>query len=889
MAYEIKNNEIAWASAVENINRGYRVFGVSDDNSFKVLPFENMIVNLPNGGQCWINDKRNIWTDHIQDDFEGGVSDWQSHEDTAVSTENSIVFEGTQALKMEWAHDGISQFKNRIYKEYNSVDFKYRNKLILQFYPVTTLENDLYIKYKNNNSEFILTQIPAGSLTAGQWNRILVDLPSNDVQKNKFQALIFEFDGLQWSSGTHTFYFDMVEFDTQIEIPEADPNDERKDLIVVSDEGKIELIEGTPQSQNPVEPPDLPADKHALAIVTVPAGLTTVTATNIFDTRVPNTFAVNADKTKNELTVIKSQIVDLALADIEQNALMNLPSDIPFSNMVVEKFWDRNGLNNTVEVVDDGENLHGFYEAIDVARGQVNVSGLPDISGMGGTGWTEATWRTRAYYWRGKIWTWMHSTSAYNEIGWGIASINPITGDKLFANIWADDWQNDPNDTNPSGSREFSYYKHSSTTWCAHPKDWTHDEDYLYIPVYISSTHTGYYSSQVIILVIDEDGNTIRKIQAEETNGSFHDWYGIQSFYYDTNLKAFLLSHNGRRYTDWGHHYCPVMYDKNWNAIFSGNLQSTEYYPYVFAYLPDNQYLYQIMWRHVSGNYRLYAWRWRVNLETNGNINITYQGAYTQGNHTNVHGRPAWFNQATITNQKDRIWLVYRDTEYHIRCLYIQAGYNDEWWQNYNIGDNPIDRGIIVESNVESADTNGIPFVSWAVAYGSDTAFYGYGDKTYKLEGGKTTPGEVVAAGSFAGRRGVSQIGKSSLAFWDTTNDAFYIADYANALTGREQTGFDFKTKTFNFENAKGLYITAKVAGRGTAELLSKIRVDVLDATGTPVTGLTDLEVDTYHSIPLDVQPLNQFKLRFYYVPDGLSDILAQFHEYGVFIDNEVA
>ena len=142
---------------------------------------------------------------------------------------------------------------------------------------------------------------------------------------------------------------------------------------------------------------------------------------------------------------------------------------------------------------------------------------------------------------------------------------------------------------------------------------------------------------------------------------------------------------------------------------------------------------------------------------------------------------------------------------------------------------------------------------------------------------------------SFAGRRGVSAIGNSSLAFWDTTNDAFYIADYSNALTGREQTGFDVQTKTFNFENTKGIYVTAKVAGRGTQELLAKMKVDVLDSGGSPITGLTDLDVDTYHAVPVAAQPLDQFKLRFHYTPDGNDDILAQFHEYGVFIDNEVA
>ncbi|MCF7798906.1 hypothetical protein K9M74_03310 [Candidatus Woesearchaeota archaeon] len=888
MAYEIKNNEIAWAPAVENINRGFRVFGVSSDDSMKVLTYQDMTLHVPNGGNIWINDIRRTWLTSLQDNFENGITEWESGDDTTTSEENSIVQSGTKSLKLSWNHDGSTQFANRVQKLYNVIDFKYRNKLIFHFYPVANLEDKLYIKYKNNDNEFILAEVLPQDVTAGQWNKIEIDLPPTDVQKNKFQALIFEFDGLQWSTGTHEFYIDEVSFDTLIDIVEADPNDERKDIITMGEDGKIELITGTPQSQNPVEPPDLPADRCCLAIITVPAGSTQITAGQIFDTRVPNTFAVNADKTKNELTTIKNEIVQLALTDIEQNALLNLPSEIPFSNMVVEKFWDRDGLNNTVETVNEGENMHGYYEALDAPRGQINVSGLPDISGMGGTGWAEATWRTRAYYWRGKVWTWMHSTSVYNEIGWGIASINPVTGEKIFANIWTDDWQLDPNDTNPNGSREFSYYKQNSTQWCAHPKDWTHDEDYLYVPVYVSSIRIGYYSSQVIILAIDEDGNVVRTIQAEETNGPYHDWYAVHQFQYDVNLKSFLIYHSGRRYTDWGHHNVPVMYDKNWNSVFVGNMQDTNYYPYLWAYIPDNQYLYQLSWYNVSGNYRIYAYRWRIVKKTNGDLDITYQGGYTQGNHTNTFGRPFWYNQTVICNQKDRIWMCYRDAEYHLRCLYIEAGTNDDWWENYNLGDNPLDRGLVMESSVESTQTNGLPYVSYAVAYGSDTAFYGYGDKTYKLEGGKGIPGEVVAAGSFAGRRGVSAVGKTSLAFWDTTNDAFYIADYSNALTGREQTGFDMTTKTFNFENVKGLYITAKVAGRGTSDLLSMIKVDVLDNLGTPITGLTNLSVDTYHVIPVELQPIDQFKLRFHFTPDGTKNILAQFHEYGVFVDNEV-
>jgi len=889
MAYEIKNNEIAWAPAVENINRGFRVFGVSSEASMKVLTYEAMFLHISTGGNVWINDIRQTWFDSLQDDFEGGVNQWTAGNDSALSEELSIVQNGSKSMKIAWNHDGSTQFANRIVKTYNTLDFKYRNKLIFQFYPVADLEDKLYIKYRNNDNEFILAEVLPGEVISGQWNKIEVDLPATDVQKDKFQELIFEFDGLQWSTGAHEFYLDQVEFDTIIQIADADPNDERKDIIVMSEDGKAELITGTPQSQNPVEPPDLPVDKCCLAIITVPAGSTQVTAGQIFDTRVPNTFAVNADKTKNELTTIKGEIVQLALTDIEQNALLSLPSDVPFSNMVVEKFWDRNGLNNTLETINVGENMHGFYEAIDFPRGQVNVSGLPDISAMGGTGWGEATWRTRAYYWRGKVWTWLHSTSKYNEIGWGIASLNPETGEKIHANIWTDDWQADNNDNNPTGTRTYSFYKHSSTTYSSHPKDWTHDEDYLYIPVYMSSMRVGYYTTAQGILKIDEDGNEVEFIHAEATNGSYRNWYSIYNLHYDVNLKAFLVMHSGQRYYDWAHQYTVCMYDKNWQEIFNGQWLATSRYPYGFFYIPESGYLYQMYWRHESGNYRVGSYRWRVTDSPNGHKLITYNSHYEAANSTDTNGYPRYWNCACISNQKDRAWMAFRDAVYNIRCIYVEAGQNNDWWQNHDIGNNVLTRGILVEANVEAAETSDIPFQGWAVNYASDTCFYSYGDKTYKLEGGKSTPGECVAAGSFSGRRGVSQVGKSSIAFWDTTNDAFYIADYANSLSGREQIGFDWETKTFNFENTKGLYITAKVAGRGSSALLSKMRVDVLDNGGTPITGLTNLELDNYHPIPVTTQQLNQFKLRFHYTPDGLDNVMAQFHEYGLFVDNEVA
>jgi hypothetical protein len=889
MAYEIKNNEIAWAPAVENINRGFRVFGVSAEESMKVLTYQDMTLHIPSGGNLWINDIRQTWLTSLQDNFEGGVQDWDSADDTTLSEETSIVQSGSKSMKISWTHDGTTQFGNRITKSYNLIDFKYRNKAIIQFYPVAELEDKLYLKYKNNDAEFILAEILPEDVTAGQWNKVEVDLPPTDVQKNKFQELILEFDGLQWSAGTHEFYLDEVHFDTHIEISEADPNYERKDLIIMGESGKIELITGTPQSQNPVEPPDLSADKCALAIITVPAGATQITAGQIFDTRVPNTFAVNADKTKNEMTTIKNEIVQLALTDMEQNALLGLPSDIPFSNMVVEKFWDRDGLNNTVETVEDGENMHGFYEAIDCPRGQVNVTGLPDISGLGGSGWTEATWRTRTYYWRGKIWTWMKRNASYDEVGWGIASINPLTGAKIFADIWTDDWHLDNNDNAPAGSRTFNFWKDNSTTWCSHPKDWTHDEDYLYVPVYTSSVRVGYSSTEVCILKIDEDGNIVKIISAEETNGHFQSWYSLQFLHYDVNLKAFLAYPNGRRYTDWQHYYCPQMYDKNWNCIWAGDATDTTYYPYMIGYCPENNYLYQLRWRHASSHYKVYGTRWRITKQPDGSMFITHGGSYSTSNNVNTSGYPRYFNCVNINNQKDRLFWIYRDAEYNIRCGYIQAGYNDDWWQNYNIGDNPLCRGVLVESSAEADQTHGIPYISGACAYGKDTVFYGFGDKTYKLEGGKTTPGEVVAAGSFAGRRGVGKLGRDSIVFWDTTNDAFYIADYSNALTGREQIGFDIKTKTFNVENVKGLYVTAKVAGRGTAALMENMKFDVLDSLGDPISGLTNLNLDTYHPIPLAAQQLDQFKLRYHYTPDGNNDILAQFHEYGIFIDNEVA
>lgn len=879
MAYEIKNNEIAWAPAVENINRGYRVFGVSAETAFKVLPFEDMTINVPNGGQCWINDIRQTWSDHIQDNFEGGIAQWKSDPDVALSEENSIVFEGTKSLKLIWNHDGTTQFQNRVYKEYDSVDIKYRNKLILQFYPEVALENDLYIKYKNNNSEFILTQIPAGSLTPGQWNRILVDLPSNDVQKNKFQALIFEFDGLQWSAGNHTFYFDMIEFDTQVDVPAADPNDERKDLIVVGEDGKVELVEGTPQSQNPVEPPDLPADKHALAIVTVPAGLTTITSTHIFDTRVPNSFAVNADKTKNELTTIKSQIVQLALNEMEQNALMSLPTEIPFTNMLVDKFWDRSGLNDTIEVVNDGENMHGFWEAIDFPRGQINVSGLPDVSGN-----ANFDWKTRTYYWKGKVITWLRY-NYYGELGWGIASINPLTGAKIHAQIWAMDWLQDPNDNNPTGTRSHAFHKDSGT-WCGHPLHWTHDDNYLYIPVYKTNPKLGHTSS-VDIMVVDENLNVVRWINARESNNAgFINWYMVHSLQYVPSLRGFLAYIGGQRLTDWGHHRQPVLFDKNFKVIWTGDMLDTNYHVYGVGYIPDSGYIYQVNWRHTSGNYRVESRRWPVTVMDNGDLVIAYRDHYQATNNTNTNGYPRYMNSHAICNDKDRMWIPFRDAEYNLRVLYFEAGQNNNWWQNHDIGDNVVQRGILVESNVESAQTNGIDRLGYAIAYAGNTCFYSYHDKTYKIDGGITTPGEAVAAGSFSGRRGVSQMGKSSIVMWDTTNDAFYIVDYANAQTGREQVGFDIKTKAFSVENVKGIYVTAKVEGRGAIDLLDLMKFDLLDSSDTPI--LQNQKLDTYVSVPIGNQPLDSFKLRFHWTPDGTKDIAAQFLEYGLFIDNEV-
>ncbi len=667
---------------------------------------------------------------------------------------------------------------------------------------------------------------------------------------------------------------------TLIDVPAADPNDERKDIIVVGQDGKSEIIVGTPQSQNPVEPPDLPTDKHCLAIITVPAGITTLSAANIFDTRVPNTFAVNADKTKTELTTIKSQIVHLALNEIEQNALMNLQADIPFSNMVVDKFWDRDGLNDTVEVVTEGENLHGFWEAIDFPRGQINVTGLPDVSGH-----ANFDWKTRAYYWKGKIITWLRWTET-NEIGWGLASINPITGAKIHAQIWAQDWILNQSDNYPSGTRSHAFYKNNSTTWCGHPLHWTHDDNYLYIPVYKTNPKLGHTSS-IDIMVVDEDLNVVRWITSQEhNNAGFVNWYAVHSLQYVPSLRGFLAYIGGQRYTDWGHYRQPVLFDKNFNVVWTGDILDTSYYLYGLGYIPDNGYIYQMVWRHASGNYRCEGRRWPVLILDNGDHLIGYRDHYQGSVHTNTNGYPRWWNSHAICNDKDRMWIPYRDNEFNIRVLYFEAGQNSDWWQNYDLGVNVDQRGILVESNVEPTFTNGVDRLGYAIAYAGDTCFYSYHDKTYKIEGGTGTPGQAIASGSFSGRRGVSQMGKSSIVMWDTTNDAFYIADYANAQTGREQIGFDIKTKAFSIENVKGLYVTAKVEGRGAVDLLDLMKFDLLDQLDTPI--LTDQSLNNYITVPAGSQPLNDFKIRFHWTPDGTKDIAAQFLEYGLFIDNEV-
>jgi hypothetical protein len=889
MAYEIKNNEIAFAPAVENINRGFRVNGVSSEDSFKVQAFENMTLKIPTGGTAYINDDQFAWDDALVDNFESGIGTWLSAASTTLSSDTVNFYEGTKSLKATWVHNGTTQFANRFYKDFNTIDLKHRNKLIVYFRPNQAIQNDLYIKYKNNESEFTLTQLAAGSLPASTWTRIYVDLPTLDVQKNKFQKLIFEFDGLQWSAGTYIFNIDIVQFDTHQVIATADSSYERKDIICFYNTGKTAVVTGTPQSSQPVEPPDAPANSHVLAIVTVPAGATTLSGTNIFDTRIPNFFANNAVSTQNAIKGLQSTVTQLAINDLEIMAAVGIPQTVPYTNMVVEKFWDDDGLNETVEVYTTGARTSSYIDVVDLPRGTLTVTGLPDISGWsqwvtGGANapYNYGSWKTLPYYWKGKLWTWLKRPDQWTNVGHGLATIDPVTGAVIQKDIWSSEWWDNPSDTSPDGAFPFHFYDENGNTWCAHPKDWAHDENYLYIPVFTSSQSLTGWASEVVIFCFDENMNRVKIINAEPINGYFRAWYGIQYIQYVPELQMWSVCVDGQRRHDNGHYYAYELYDKDWKMCqWSTNIQNTNFYWYGSGYMPANKTHYNVYWYATTG-YNMRAWQGRSRKDAQGNW---YHYAYTSVTRTTLsdtNGVIKGHDYVTITNGNDKMWMIGRQTDYAIRCCYFQNTYFDGWWKDYNVGNTPNERGVLIASSFEPLNTENIPFVSKACAKNSDTAFFNIGETIFKLVGSSSG---VTLAGTFSGRRGVSLVGNTSIATWDAVNNNIYIADFSNVTTGREQTGVDVRTKFLNFTDMQGVYIKLFASGKGVTDFMSKAKIDVLDNSNVVVAGLGDLSPETYYAVPVGVQPLNGCKLRIKYTPDGLANIGVALEGYALYVD----
>lgn len=882
MAYEIKNNEIAFAPAVENINRGFRVFGVNTEDAFKVLDLEDMTLHLPNAGQVWINDNRFDWTPALQDDFEDGLQDWSSGSETVLTQDSTIFKEGTKSMKMTWTADGTTQFDNRAYKTYNTIDFSYRNKLVLWFYPVATLEDDLYIKYENNNSEFILHQVAAGDVTAGQWNRIFIDLPTSEVQKNKFQKLIFEFDGLQWSAGTKEFYFDLIQFDTNVVIDTADASDERKDLICIDANGKVNYVVGTPQSSNPVEPPDAPADNHVLAIVTVPAAATTLTSTNIFDTRLINYFAVNGDKTNNAMNAIKEDMVQLAITDAQQNWRLGISPDIPYSNLVVDKFVNENGLNRTIETITDGVNSRGTWEAIDFDRQDVAVGTLPDLSAIN----ANASWQSGVYYFKGKFWTWAWDGGDYDDMGWGLCTINPVTGEK----IWDKGFNNNyiQSGIYDNSTKDQSIYRENSArSWCAHYKDWTNDGEFMYIPMY--TPRKGGYTTTVAIHKFDEFGNEVDVIYPDFSRGGAHvRWTQFSGLRYNPKTRSLSFCVYGTANTNFSNYNNFYVMDAQSGAIqYQSGLLDTNYYLIGCGFQNSINNFNMHYWRHQSNYYNFRYYKAVYNVRDDGSVYFVYIGGGETANHATTNYYPQANECMNTDNGTDKFWTVWRTGGNQLRATCWQAGYNDDYYEGYNAAEGSNEGFLIVSDTTAGGSqwTNGTPFLRIEAPHDSDFCFVNYGNEVYKLE---CNAGVVSLQGTYSGRRGISLLGKNSIVTWDETLPTIHVADLSNAAAGREQTGFDFTTKVFNFENTKGFYLSGKASGRNTTKLLADIKIDVQDAGGTPITGLTGLSLNEYIAIPAAAQQLDSFKIRFYYTPDGTEDVLASFDEYGLFVDNEV-
>ncbi len=90
----------------------------------------------------------------------------------------------------------------------------------------------------------------------------------------------------------------------------------------------------------------------------------------------------------------------------------------------------------------------------------------------------------------------------------------------------------------------------------------------------------------------------------------------------------------------------------------------------------------------------------------------------------------------------------------------------------------------------------------------------------------------------------------------------------------------------YTLQDIEKLTVFNQIELKDRMDLLGLMKFDVLSSTDVPI--LENQKIDTYVGIPLTNQPLNAFKIRFYWTPDGTKDIAAQFLEYGLFIDNEV-
>lgn len=854
MAYTIKNNEIAWAPAVENINRGYAINGVGTDNTLKVETYSAMNIHIQNGGDAWVNDTKVTWLPATQDDFETGLIDsWNAAARSAISIEPSVVYEGTKSLKWIYTDNGVDQFNNRIKKAFNvadpnGVDFSMRTKLIFYFRPAQTMQDVLYVKYKNNGTEFTLGTVAVASLPVNTWTKIEMSLPSSLLQKNKFQELIFELDGFLWATGTYTFYLDKIQFDTVLTIATADPNNERKDLIVLNSDKTVSIIQGTPQSQQPVEPPDLPYGQVGLAIITISASASQISAANIFDIRVINTFAVNNVKTKNELSSIKKSIVESEMHALTQDLLLGLETDVPHDNLVVEHLvGGSKGLNNTIQTVTSGVYSGYGYEMTDLPRGIVTITG------------TTENVKSVAFMWKGYLYSARAdsptSASAYSR---RIYKIDPVSGAVIT----------DYN-LQPSGASDYRYlYSENGNTYMAYHQWWT-DGVFLYVPIRMYAAAYGDWST--VFLKFDENLNLMGTVDPA-LNTHFRCFYEIAQIWFDGEKKRIYILGGGAA-EDAATQYKGIWeYDEDWNLVAEYQLD-TNYYVIGFGDMPDANLLYVGFWYQAS-SYTPIIYQFERALVLNGQVQPL---RYRNSNQIAVGGAVVGANDnypkpcrgIGVSNQKDRVWMFYRSNNNNIWCWYFQNGLYSGWYKNYDDATALNRRGVNLgtDSNI---------YGSWYQAfakYKGNQAFFCYNNKVYRMT-------DFSKDAEYAGRYGVTMVGNDSIVSFDESTLTIKFTDLSNATTGRSQSGFDVTTQTLSFSGTVGIYLAAIFDGRGTPVL----KYDIQDENGNAVTGLTGKSANAYVVFPT---AMDKFKVRIYWTPDGTANIHGFFKSFGLFIDRQ--